>query len=773
MNLYNTKSSNSSSSRLHTSNKIRAAILPIVACTVMVLLLITLFFIYTSSLSKMVKEENYRYLHEISAQIESNMTVKLNSHYSKLKIIGNEVNRTSNTSLASILSVLDEERESNSYISLALIDEDGYLHSINGKILYHDLLPFIGKMNNESKNVTSSILNLDGNDSIVFLSPFTQIRIDDITFRGVAAISDIDRLSNALSLTMFDNQGFAHVVTETGTIVIRAENPNNKFTGYNILTYLENETSLSKKVISNIRVDLLEGMSGQFEYVRDDGTEFIAFYSPSKQENWYLISLIPSEVITKQTSEFFKLTVTMCSVLVVIFVVLIIVILASNQRRKRELINVLYIDTVTNGRSKLKFEEDASRAIKGTSKQYSLVYINIDKFKLINELHGRVKADTLLAQIYNIIDNSISKENNEYIGRLMADHYGVLLHTQNLEAIKDKIREWNESIKRFVYMSNLAIPVRIMCGVYLPDDDDIKTDIFVMLDKANTARKAAFTRDSNATIAVYDADLKQKVRLEHELELRQESALKNGEFKMYLQPKYDPKTNEIAGAEGLTRWITDDGVVYPDQFIPLFEANGFILKLDLYIFEEACKFIDNLVRNSHKPLPISINLSRRNLSTPNFIEKYVEIWKKYNFPANLLEFEITESLIYENMELLDKTIATIHEYGFLVSMDDFGSGYSSLNMLKSVNVDFVKLDREFFLSNEQYAQKGEIIINAMIELCRELGICVVSEGIENESQVEFLRRVGCNLIQGYYYAKPMPKEELLTRIIQNSEDETD
>lgn len=754
---------------LRNTKKTKAIFAPLVVCFITGLLLLSLFLFYTQNLQNMVEEENYRYLKEISSQIESNMKDKLEFHYSTIQTLGNIVEREKENSLYSVLVHLDEEKDDYRYQSIGLIDENGYLYSTKGRMLFSDLLPFISVMNQNAQSVTSNIMNLNNKDSVAFLSPLPPILIDSITFKGIVAISDMDTLSDALSLSMFENQGFAHIVTNTGTVIVRSNNVNNFFDGYNILSYFEQETTLQDITSDELRQQMLNHQSGEFQYIRSDGEKIQAFYAPANEANWYLFSVIPSRILTERTSGFYQQTVMACSVLTIIFLSLIAIIVISQQQRKRELMHVVYTDPVTKGRSKLKFEEDALAALKVNHCEYSLIYINIDKFKLLNEQNGRVQADTLLENIYNIIQNRIAKIDYSYVTRLMADHFGVLLHLHNLDEIKKIITECNESIESYAIEKNFSIPVKITCGLYLLDQQDAVNDIFILLDKANAARKMLNKQNNEGIVAVYDEALRQRIHQEQELELHQEAALANGEFKMFLQPKYNPQTNEIAGAEGLTRWISEQGIVYPDQFIPLFETNGFIVKLDLYIFEEACRFIDDMIKKGYQPVPISVNLSRRNLTVPNFVDRYVEIWKKYQFDPHYLEFEITENLIYENLELLDKTIENLHEHGFLVSMDDFGSGYSSLNMLKNVNVDFVKLDREFFLSKQTYSQKGKIIVNAMIDLCKELGISVVSEGIETKHQVEFLRKMGCDLIQGYYYSKPIPKEELMDQMIQMQE----
>ena len=729
--------------------------IPILSCVSAVILLIALFLFYTENLKTMVEIENYRYLEEISAQINSNMKNKLNSHYNVINTLARMLQREPDKSLKAVLNILEDEKGHHNYQSIALIDSKGYIHSSKGKILYPDLIPYIAEMETNQHSVTTSVINLKQRDSVAFLSPLTNTVIEGISYKGIIAISDMRSVTEALSLTLFNNQGYAHVVTNTGAIVARSTNANNDFQGYNILTYLKHADNFEGSTVEEIKKDLQHNKSGQFSFLKKDGNEILGFYAPANYENWYLFSCIPAEILTERTSDFYTQTVIMCSLLTGIFITLIIIIIVSNKKKKRELEHILYTDPVTGGCSKLKFVMDVQNTVSNEASAFTIIFLNINKFKFLNDQIGRIQADMLLARIYSAITEELSEK--EYAARLMADRFGILLNTQEIEKIQVWIEHLNLKIRTYSTEKHLPIHVSLSFGLYLLDEEDTHADIDTMLDKANMARKMNSVKDSDIAIAIYDNKMKQKLVLEQELESRQERALALGEFNMYLQPKYDPKMNTIAGAEALTRWYTKEGVIYPNLFIPIFEANGFIVKLDLFIFEEACRCIQKMKLNNIKPIPISFNLSRA--------------WKKYDFEAELLEFEITESLIYENLGLLNETITEIHKHGFLVSMDDFGSGYSSLNMLKDVDIDIVKLDREFFIDHGSDGRKAEKIIKSVIALCKELNFTIVAEGIETEKQVQFLKDIHCDLIQGYYYSRAISKEEFMDKLQMNREDQ--
>lgn len=201
-----------------------------------------------------------------------------------------------------------------------------------------------------------------------------------------------------------------------------------------------------------------------------------------------------------------------------------------------------------------------------------------------------------------------------------------------------------------------------------------------------------------------------------------------------------------------------EGMIFPNEFIPLFEKNGFIVELDLYMFEQVCKLVEKWNKKGYRKIPVSVNMSRGHFSVPGFFDQYKEILKRYDVPEESIEIELTESLFYNEMSMLKDLIDQIHEVGMLCSIDDFGSGYSSLNMLKDVEVDALKLDRVFFTDVEDN-KRSKSVINSVLNLAQDLDLRTISEGVEVRSQVDYLKQVSCDYIQGYVFAKPMPVAE--------------
>ncbi|MDE6969782.1 MAG: EAL domain-containing protein, partial [Eubacterium sp.] len=258
---------------------------------------------------------------------------------------------------------------------------------------------------------------------------------------------------------------------------------------------------------------------------------------------------------------------------------------------------------------------------------------------------------------------------------------------------------------------------------------------------------------------VFDQQILQEQLWKHKVEEKMEAALLNGEFQLYLQPKYHPVTEKILGAEALVRWISEeDGMIPPNRFIPVFEENGFITRLDDYMISEVAKLQSEWKINGQKQIPVSVNISRVHFVKEDLAEHICHLVDGYGADHALIELELTESAFFGNKKLLQTILKKLKMCGFCLAIDDFGAGYSSLNSLKDLPIDVLKLDMDFF-RGEDTLQRGEIVVKETIRLAKALDMKIVAEGIEKKEQVEFLAEQDCDMIQGFYFAKPMPVDQ--------------
>ena len=379
---------------------------------------------------------------------------------------------------------------------------------------------------------------------------------------------------------------------------------------------------------------------------------------------------------------------------------------------------------------------------------YNMVQFDIERFKVINELYGNFMGDRILLLIAEGLQKCL-KDKGTY-GRLEADHFAVCLPagTEELQYVREQMDKSLASVK-------IEQKINLYYGVYTVEDRDMSVDL--MCDRANLALRTV-KGNSNRSYAVYNDELHQVVLSEQQLTNSMEEALLQRQFEVYYQPVVDLKTGEVVSAEALVRWNhPEKGMVSPGFFIPFFEHNGFIIKLDAYIREEVCRNIMELGRRGLNCVPVSVNVSRLEFYDPNLCRSIIDLTERYRLEPGMMRLEITESAYTDNPQQLLAAMKELQNYGFQVLMDDFGSGYSSLNMLKDVPVDILKMDMKF-LENQGISGRGPEILASLVRMAKKLGMHTIAEGIETKEQGDFLRSVGCEYGQGYYYARPMPAD---------------
>ena len=319
-----------------------------------------------------------------------------------------------------------------------------------------------------------------------------------------------------------------------------------------------------------------------------------------------------------------------------------------------------------------------------------------------------------------------------------------------LQEIVREINSFNENLENPYHLS-------FRQGAYLIDEPDL--DSTIIQDRVMTACMNQQEFGENSCV-FYDICFTQKMKQEHELNAMFRGALENGDFKVYFQPKVSLEDEKTAGAEALVRWQhPEEGMISPGDFIPLFEKNGNICRLDCYVFEEVCRTIDRWRREGRKLFPVSVNLSRQHFKRNDFLNQFADVAAKYRIPEGLLELELTESIFFDDnsIAMVRESINRMHELGFKCSLDDFGSGFSSLGLLKEFDVDTIKLDRRFFLDMSK--PKAEDVVECLIDLAGRLKVKTVAEGIETQEQIDFLKQIHCDMVQGFFYSPPLRAEE--------------
>lgn len=425
-------------------------------------------------------------------------------------------------------------------------------------------------------------------------------------------------------------------------------------------------------------------------------------------------------------------------------------------REANSTIAVLECDELTSLYSASAFyRRGAALLAEHKEKAFDMLVLDVDNFRLVNEVFGRKEGDRLLQGIAMMLLGLPGAERG-LLARFSADVFYILIPSEC--GFAETLAQGAEN---FFKTYRLSVHVREKIGVYR--SEGAEDSLEQMCDKARLALNTIETKDEKR-MALYEGAMREKLVMEHNILDRIPDALKYHQFRLYLQPKYDMFTGKVIGAEALIRWIHPEmGFVPPDKFIPLLEKEGAIYAVDRYVWEEACRAMKTWRDMGGTPFPISVNVARGDLYQEDFMEVLQALLAAYDLEAKYLHLEILERAYVEDSDNMHQIIEELRSYGFVIEMDDFGTGESSLAMAAELPVDILKLDRQFLIScskNKRY----EAVVRLILNLAKELQIETLAEGVETQEQADFLMSLGCRYAQGYFYGKPQPAKELLEKL---------
>ncbi len=601
--------------------------------------------------------------------------------------------------------------------------------------------------------VMTRVEGREGDEGIVFLIPYWE------DGKIVGAISSKYTKQDILVELGAKLQAGAEVILHSsGTVVLMEDDFTSYLTGSSWEEFSERGARWKAKESFDEEMQLMgcavasaTGVSGKDIY--------FAAAQVDRYEEFYVLRIIDSDVV-EQEIESAMMWIYLLMVVMTVFMFCIVgYAIISYLKSRKEIYNVAYVDQLTGIPSKTKHKMDAQERIESEEHRYAYVTFDVDNFKYINEMFGYEYGNRILIHIATVLRNFIKE--GELCARISSDNFALLLVDGGTKKeLTERIRELFTMIIDYREPEEElnVCALKFSAGVYRIDG--VK-DINLVRANANLARTECKKRVLEDVI-FYDDELKTRRVEEKELEYDAEAAMENKEFIVYFQPKYDVDSEKIIGAEALIRWNHPvRGMLSPGLFVPVFETNGFIIELDLFVLDQVCQLIKSWLDAEIPPVCISVNLSRIHLYERNLVGRLVEVVKRNNVPLEYIEFELTESAFYEETESLLRVMAEIKEAGFRLSMDDFGSGYSSLNLLRRLPVDVLKLDRVFLeeCDEEDDGLRGKRIVMHVISMAKDLRMEVLAEGVETADQKEFLKDAKCDMIQGYYYARPMPIDE--------------
>lgn len=702
---------------------------------------------YISYIKDLVYKNVYSNISELSEQTATQLELAISEQKNFVDIMLDSINRGYFKTTDEIFDRFKEDLDNYDFTRLVILDKNGNGKTSDGYTVtnYANIEEFFAQeevylsdnrpstVSNYQVNIYSKIFTFKGEEKVLMAT----IRTED--YKGIL-------------LRRLFGKGGTYLVNNDGTVLIDSFD-NIKGNNLNFYDYVKDNYNLTNKKELQKIDDMLKGIKekkiGTFDIRIGNETYFI-HYEKVGINDWYVITTASDSTIAKELIWLVIISLLLCLLINFIIICISIYINISNQKKNKKLYKVAYIDPITELGNETYFKENGANYLQNKSnKNKYIVSIDINKFKALNNIYGYEFCNNILKELGKKLEKTLPQDNISC--RISNDIFATLFSYQrNINDLLDKVFN-NASV---LNVNGTNIHVNLAIGAYKIIDED--TDINKILDKAYMAR-AQIKGLYNNNYYIYDEKLENEMLKEQKIESCMEDALKNNEFEVVYQPKILVKNEKIVGAEALVRWKKDGQTISPGDFIPLFEKNKFIIKLDLYVFEQACKDIASWNEKYDFVPTVSINVSKEHFNNEDFIKEYVKITDKYNIDRSKIDLEITESAtVDQNIDIL-KVLNTIKENGFIISLDDFGTGYSSLSMLQTMPIDIIKIDKVFIRQADYKSDKN--IINYIMLIAEHLGAKTILEGVETKEQVEFTRKIGCDIIQGYYYSKPLSKNE--------------
>lgn len=647
---------------------------------------------------------------------------------------------------------LKEQAAYWNFYDLAAIDSRGISHHADGRLDTPMNRALLSQALSGGETVYDFRIEGD-QDCIVFYTPLDEEARERTGFAAVAAAYAVSNWNLFMEVSIYDGQAITRVLTKNGVAVTRDRESGGP-EQYNFLQSLEGAVFEDGVTFAQVKENLYQGNSQHVSY-KLDGMEYYFSSEPLQINSWSLVYTVPAGIVNSAGENMTRsvLVVSACLIAGMMMIQLLFRISRSNARKA--LWRAAYEDEVTGGANKNKFEQDAQALLEKNRGRYVLAYTNIYQFKLLNRRFGKEEADRILKRLHQRMEDMLLDQ--ECCGRLSADNFVLLLRERESRSVEQRLLAFTAENSLELTRSGAVCPIRLLVGLCRFEDEHV--DLTQVIDRANMAMKSLRT-GAESRIAVYDARMMERAELDKEMteQLLREDITE--EFYICLQPKVELATGRVVGAEALARWnSTVFGQVPPSTFIPLAERAGVVRRIDWCAFESVCRTLVRWREEGRLLIPISFNLSKAQLELPDFLAHYRQLIQAYGVPHQYLDFEFTESILYENSDVLRTAVAEIHAMGCLCSVDDFGFGYSSLGLLGQFEADTLKLDRSFFLAEAGADSRNNRIIQSVIQMARRLGMHTVAEGVEDQEHVDMLKRFGCGAVQGYVFARPMVVRE--------------
>lgn len=626
------------------------------------------------------------------------------------------------------------------------IDDQDKRVAITKKEVYDILL---------TKNISS--YSIRGEDYLVIKHAYTDYKERKLT---IVYVYKDNSVSRDILVPVYTEWGISCIVDSNGNGVFFSNKDQSIIELDNIFDVIAEFSKNNIAVINKMKLDFISSNSGTIKYKKTDEIKYLA-YTPIQYEDLYLCTIVPSHVVEDEVNAIKELN--MLSIFVILFDILLVFSFFRmiDIGKRREENKILNLDSVTNGHSYKKFHEELAKFYTGNHKDTIFMSIDIDNFKIVNTVLGKECGDQVLMEIYRILEFHIG--NQGCYCRKEADEFLAYYQYKDQEDVQYVVDSICRSIRHIKLPQNhILIPSVGIC--YMNNKN-------ISLDNIEINSIIAKKRSKNKINEFYSyfEERNYHEMIDHKSILDDMViAIREKQFKLLFQPKFDAKTKKISGAEALIRWTKpDQTTVYPSEFIPVAEKTGFITFIDSYVFQEVCRKQAEWLKKGYEIVPISINVSREKLKDQAFLYEFLKIIGEVGLNKDFVQLEITEGDTYSYGTVRNNIVDLIKQAGFKVLIDDFGMGYSSLSMLKNIKADYLKIDRSFIIDE---SDSGKSMVRHIAQIAKLFDYKIIAEGVETQEQYEFLKDE-CDEIQGYYFSQPLEEEEFLKRYLPHAEGE--
>ncbi|ALP03311.1 EAL domain-containing protein [Clostridioides difficile] len=718
-------------------------------------LFLTMGYIYIEDTKHLLMSEAKIHIKEVAVQGSQLAQRQIEKDLDVLNIFSNYYASNPDIPNEEKMKNLLDEMENQKFYTMAIVDINGnaentkgdkfsvkdrefFKNSIKGK--KYVSRPYVDEVNKSIKKIAISVPLLN-NDKVVGVLYCTY---------------NINTLMKLINISFYENNSISYVVKNDGTIILH---PQGDSLSKNIYKLLEQDNDIQE--VNRLKKELQENKTGATVLNMLEERRYLGYATMDNgnSENnyikdWNLIFSIPETVVFSNSKQIINRAVYAVLSIVLIFVAIIFYIIYIKKSNEKEILSLAYEDKVTYIGNQNKFYRECSKyLLDKPSLNYIIVYFDINNFKMINDTFGYEFGDNLLITIAKALKEELTE--GEVYARLSSDYFAIFCDYKNG---RNKIIRKLDNIRSNIE-SNLSIVFEIsLCvGIYFVEEGEV--DIQKAVNKANMARSVA--KGKNINYAIYNEDVRNKLSEESMILDDIKIALVKNQFEVYYQPKFSLVTGEMIGSEALIRWNhPEHGFISPAVFIPIAEKSKLILKIGRFVFERVCNDLSEWKKQGKKIVPVSVNLSRVELYQPDIVKFINKTIQMYNLSSDFIEIEITETVAINELNILKNVLNELRKHGFSISMDDFGTGYSSISCLRDMPIDILKLDKSF-LGGIEHDERSRNIAKSIVSLAKSLDLVVIIEGVESKEQAELMKQFGCDLVQGFYFARPMPAKNFL------------